>query len=237
MNDKVAGIILSANDYKENDLLLNVLTKDFGFISLIAKGAKKLSAKNHYIVMNVYEFLFDYKEGKDIFTVKTSRLINGYYDDSNIKLTALKSILLQVTIKSKEIIDKKFYENLLFVLDKINDDNKYLVSSLYFVYILNKHGILPRVDECVICGNKKVVSISCTQGGFMCKEHSLTQNIDSVETLKKFRLIVKASSDFRNYELIKDNKYELNDFKKLVEFFIVNSEIRLPSYDLYLELI
>jgi len=237
MNDKTLGIILSSRDYRENDLLLNVLTKDFGFISFIAKGAKKISAKNHFNVMNVYEFLFDYKEGKDIYTVKTSRLVSNYYDDTNMKLTALKNILLQVTIKSKEIKDNKFYDYLLYVLDKINDDNKYLLSSLYFSYVLEKHGILPRVDSCVLCGNSKVVTISNNHGGFLCKEHSLGSNNESVETLKKFRLIVKASSDFNNYELIKENKYNLDDFKKLVDFFIANSEIRLSSYDLYLELI
>lgn len=237
MNDKTNGLILSSQDYKENDLLLNVLTSDFGFVSFIAKGAKKITAKNHFNVMTLYEFMFDYKDTSDIFVVRTSKLVKSYYDDSNMKLTALKNILLQVTLKSKEIKDNKFYDNLIYILERINNDNAYLLSSLYFSYILNRYGIEPRVDGCVICGNTKVVTISNNHGGFLCKEHSIGLNTDSVDTLKKFRLIVKASSDFNNYELIKDTKYELSDFIKLVEFFITNSEIRLSSYDLYLEII
>lgn len=45
MNDKVNGLILRISDYKENDLLLDVITSDKSFLSLVAKGTKKLSGK------------------------------------------------------------------------------------------------------------------------------------------------------------------------------------------------
>ena len=55
-----------------------------------------------------------------------------------------------------------------------------------------------------------------------------------VDSLKKFRLINKAS--FENYDVIKDIEFSFDDFKLLVEFYELNSEINLKSFKIYREL-
>ena len=42
MNDKVEGLVLKISDYKENDLLIDCLTRDHLFFSFVARGSKKL---------------------------------------------------------------------------------------------------------------------------------------------------------------------------------------------------
>ena len=42
---KVTGIIVSEKEYKESSKLLNIITKEYGLISVIAKGAKNLKSK------------------------------------------------------------------------------------------------------------------------------------------------------------------------------------------------
>ena len=37
MNDRINAIVLSINEYRENDLLLNCLCKEAGFISIVAR--------------------------------------------------------------------------------------------------------------------------------------------------------------------------------------------------------
>lgn len=54
MNDKVHGIVLAIQDYKENDVLMQVLTKDKGILSLVGKSAKRLDSKNHFFCMCHY---------------------------------------------------------------------------------------------------------------------------------------------------------------------------------------
>ena len=64
MNDKVRGIILKQSDYRDSAVLLTVLTREYGRISLIAQGARKPASKNARSLMpyTETEFNFDYKE-------------------------------------------------------------------------------------------------------------------------------------------------------------------------------
>ena len=231
MNDKIKGLILRINDYKDNDLLLQVLTKEHSIISLIGKSSKKITSKQHFYEGCLYEFMIDYKDSKTIYSLHNSKLIKAYYDLNNTKLFSFKNILFEMILKSRETLDLECFDNICFVLDNLNDDNKYLLGSLFVSYMNRLHGINPNVDECVSCKNKRVVAISNLLGGFLCEEHKGAEIIRSIDTLKRFRLISKAK--FKDYTIIKDNKYEFLDFKILIEFFMSNSSISLKTYDFY----
>lgn len=228
MNDKVNGLILSLSDYKESDQLMQVLTKDYGVISLVAKAAKKLSSKNHYLPMCLYEFMFDYKQNKTIFTVHGGKLLKSYFEDSDIEMMSFKNILIELTIKNREI---DTFDELSFVFDKLDHNNYYLLGSMYVSYIIKRFGIAPVVDSCALCDNKKVVALSNKHGGFICIDHLNGEDVLPVETLKKFRLIIKG--DFVNYDVLKQFNYEFRDFRLLLDFYLENSDVVLRSYDFY----
>lgn len=228
MNDKLNGIILSSSDYKEADVLLKVLTKQHGIISLVGKASKKISSKNHFLNMCHYEFLLDYKENKTIFTIHNSKLLNNYFDDTDINLMSFKNILVEATLKNPEIDS---YDQLLFVFNHINNENKYLLGSLFFSYLIKCFGIMPVVDHCALCKQQKVVAISSKQGGFLCEKHLMGEKIVEVERLKKYRMIIKAN--FEHYDILKQFTYDMNDFKLLVEFFMDNAGLNLKTYNFY----
>ena len=100
-------------------------------------------------------------------------------------------------------------------------ENRFLLGSLYFSYLIKKFGVTPIVDQCVVCGNKKVSGVSNSSGGFLCEKHLNGEASLPVTMLKKFRLIIKA--DFNNYDLIKDFEYNLNDFYLLVNYYLENA--------------
>ena len=231
MNDKIEALVLNINDYKDNDFILQVISKDVGFLSLVVKGAKKIDTKQHFNNLCLYEFIIDYKDNKTIYTVHNGKLIKSYYEDKDLLLLSFKNILLELTSKSKESYELGMYQNLINSLDDINRNNMYLKGSLYISYLLKLHGISPHVDSCVICGNKKVVAISNRYGGFLCKEHLNNEIIESVDYLKKFRLINKAN--YENYDLIKDVEFDLKDFKIILDFFMENSDIDIKSYKFF----
>jgi len=227
MNDKVEAFVLSQSDYKDNDLLLQVISKEYGHLSLVGKSAKKISSKNHFLVMCIYEFIIDYKFGKTIYSIHGSRLLNNYFEDNDIELITIKNIICELTLKNKEI---DLYDALVFVFDHFNKDNAYLLLCMFLSYLIKRFGITPVVDACAICGKKEVISFSNNAGGFLCKDHINGQEIMSIDTLKKIRLIIKG--ELKDFEILKQFDYSYNDFVILMEFFIHNSDIRINSYDL-----
>ncbi len=234
MNDRIVGLVLKINDYKENDLILEIISKDKSFLSLVAKGAQKVSGKKHYYPLCLYEFIVDYKDNKNIFQIHNSKLLNTYFDDGNLKLLSYKNIILESTIKCKELYESKMYDSLIFTFKEMNEDNMYLLGSLYFAYLLKINGVSPNVDSCVVCGNKSVVSISKRLGGFVCANHLSGLDNVEVERLRKFRLINKA--DFINYDVVKQIMFDLVDFKILVDFYQSNTDLNLKSYKMFCEL-
>ena len=228
MNDKIHGFVLSINDYKENDVLLRVLTKEFGILSLVGKAAKKLDSKNHFLNMCEYEFMIDLKMNKTIYSIHSSKLINNYFEDKNFDLATFKNILCEVAIKNEDI---DTFDEILFTFNKLNDKNKYLLGSMFFSHLIKQFGITPIVDKCALCESKKVVSISNRMGGFLCFDHLNGNEIIDPTRLKKFRLVIKA--DYTNYDVIKDFEYDKKDFDLIVSFFLSNSDLHLKSYDFF----
>ena len=231
MNDKINAIVLSISEYRENDLLLNCLCKEAGFISIVARSARKMTSHSHFYEGNIYEFIIDLKDDKTIYTAHGNKLLNSYYDLNNLKLMSFKNIIFEITLKSKEFYETDMFDNLYVFLNSLNENNMYLLGSLYVSYMSYIHGIKPSVDGCVICGNKKIYSVSNAKGGFICRDHLNGEKIMESEVLKKFRLINKAN--FNNYDLIKDVEYRKEDFKLNMDFFIFNSEIKLRTYEFY----
>jgi len=234
VNDKIKGLVLNIGDYKENDLILQVISEDKGFLSLSGKSAKKISGKQHFVNLCVYEFIVDYKENKTMFSIHGSKLLDNYYEDSNLKLLSFKNILIELTNKSKELYTEDLYKNITFVLSKMNEKNMYLLGSMYISYLLKLHGINPVVDGCVVCSNQNVVGVSKRLGGFVCLNHLGQEETMDVSRLRKFRLINKAT--ISNYDSICDIEFDLIDFRLMMNFFMDNSDMNIKSYKMFKEL-
>lgn len=228
MNDKVNGFVLSQSDYKESDVLMQVLTYEYGIISLVGKASKRLDSKNHFLPMCIYEFMIDYKHGKTIYSIHSSKLIDSYFDDSDIEMMSFKNILIEAVLKNKDI---NTYQQLCFVFKHLNNNNKYLLGSMFFSYLTKQFGITPVVDGCAVCGHKKVVSLSNNDGGFVCEKHTNGLNSLPVNRLKKFRLIIKG--EFKDYDILKDFDYDINDFYLIVNFFLANTDLKMKTYEFY----
>jgi len=77
-NYSTDGIVLATKDYSEADRILVVYSKDFGKISLIAKGIRRTSSKKrgHLEVFNNVKFSATKSKGLDIIT--EALLINSF---------------------------------------------------------------------------------------------------------------------------------------------------------------
>ncbi len=237
MNDVSEGIVLSNMEYREKDALISVLTKDFGRIALVAKGAMSVHSKNApgctpYVTS---EFCFDYKEGKTLFPLKTAKIVNSRRAlREDLDLLSFAGLLCELSEKMTEqgVADSEFYDTLSCALNFLNQD-KYLTVCLFVAYAQRVFGIEPVVDQCVLCGATTVSSISVLEGGFVCPscaQHSSFKKC-TMDDLIHFRLVCKAG--FEHIELL-HSKYEFTfqDVSIMMDFLLHHTGIRLNSWAL-----
>ena len=206
MNDRITGFVLSQSDYRENDILMQVLTKEHGILSLVGKAAKKLSSRNHFLPMCLYEFIIDYKDSRTIYSVHGYKLLENHFEDSDIEMMAFKDIICEMALKNREI---DTFDQLCFVFRNMDRESRFLLGSLFLSCIIKRFGIMPIVDSCALCDSRKVVALSNRHGGFLCQAHLNGEEVLPVETLRKFRAVIKA--DFANYDVLKQFDYEYRE--------------------------
>ncbi|MGN1182920.1 MAG: DNA repair protein RecO [Faecalibacillus sp.] len=193
------GIILSTQPYKESDALITVYFKDYGKITLIAKGIKKLKSKNAGAVqsLTLSEITFIPRKGLSLL-LKASSLDYYRHIKEDIFLEAYATYFLEFVLKNEEdnAPDTFVFEYLKLSLDALNQGYSYkLVYVLYNAFILKKCGSPLQVDECVRCSRKDhIVAISLQDGGFICETclSSYDKRLDK-KILMAFRHINKYS--------------------------------------------
>lgn len=229
MNDKCSGLILKKMDYKENDEMIKVLTKEYGLLTFIAKGTKKITSKNRNLLnpfMEI-EILFDYVENKDLFVFKSGRVLKNFNREKSTfnelhALTIVNDLVYECVSNYENTNYLKYYNALIWAYDSIYN-NLYLTLMLIESFVLRNEGLSPNVDGCAICNEKKVVSISKKAGGFTCLNHRDSMEEYSQDTLRKFRYIVKA--DLKDYDVLKEYDYTYQDLMILSAFISDNDKI------------
>lgn len=214
---KVKGIIISEKPYKESSKLLNMITEDYGVISVIAKGSKRLKSNLRSITskLTYAEFQINYKEGK-LSTLICADIINPLF---NIKKDLLKisyaSYLLDLTSQVlKENNNKNIYNILVSSLLKIEDDfDPEVITNILELKYLSYLGISPNFDTCSICGKSKILTISVEKGGFICTDHHTNERIVSNKTLQIIRMLYYADIDkITKLEVSEPVKKEIDEF-------------------------
>jgi len=214
---KVKGIIISERPYKESSKLLDMITEDYGVISLIAKGSKRLknNLRSVSTKLTYAEFQINYKEGK-LSTLICADIINPL---NNIKKDLLRisyaSYMLDLTSQVlKENNNKNIYNILVSSLLKLEEgyDSEVITNILELKY-LSYLGISPNFDTCSICGNSKIITLSVEKGGFVCKEHHTNERIVSNKTLQIIRMLYYADIDkITKLEVSSPVKKEIDKF-------------------------
>ena len=214
---KVKGIIISEKPYKESSKLLNIITEEYGVISLIAKGSKRLknNLRSVSTKLTYAEFQINYKEGK-LSNLICADVINPL---NNIKKDLLKisyaTYLLDLTSQVlKENNNKNIYNILESSILKIEDgfDPEVITDILELKY-LSYLGISPNFDTCSICGKSKILTISVEKGGFICADHHTNERIVSNKTLNIIRMLYYADiSKITKLDVSSPVKKEIDDF-------------------------
>lgn len=241
MNDTTQVIVLSQMDYKENDALIKVFSYDYGLMTFLAKGIRKINSKNRSICMpyTISEFMFNYHESSQIQSLLQGQIIQSHYKIHE-DLQKSGSASLCVELVESLIHDETDQDVLLehynfskFILDQIEVKTKMnAIIAFMLTSYMNYYGISPHVDSCVLCDSTKINSISIEEGGLICNEcqAEIHSPLYSVEFLKEFRLSQRVTQEnFENYINYKDVSPEL--VLLLIKFLEYHTGVTLKSWE------
>ena len=174
------GIVLRAVDYRDNDIMLTLLTKDYGLMSAKAAGAKKptgkLFAAASLLCCGDYEF-FE-KDGR--YGVRGCTIRYRFFDLQNNYDAYTAACMIADTagkVAQEESADPKLFvlvSQALYALDTGGEPKAVLC---YFLQrLLYIEGVYPALSHCAVCGDARAVKFSAQFGG-VCAAHAAPQDV------------------------------------------------------------
>ncbi|MBI4652793.1 DNA repair protein RecO [Candidatus Kuenenbacteria bacterium] len=185
---KTIGIILKRENFRENDRLITIYTRDYGKIETIAYGTRKIKSKlaGHLEPFTLVDLII--VKGKNFDKIIGSRTINSF---CNLKFDLIKikqgaQILKTVDVMTKvHFKDEKIFRLLKETLEMISlkqesaritmkSTNQSDYLTYYFIlHFLSLLGYTPELYQCVHCKIKikpfgNVFSFKF--GGLLCQK-------------------------------------------------------------------
>lgn len=235
MNNKIEGIVLRQNDYRDSDIILSVFTRENGKMSFLARGLKKPQSKNASSCNLFCHSLFHYSDnGKDGMKIlkNAERKCMFYHIYEDLLKQSCAQLICECIDKMLDGSSEELFDVLYKSLNYLNEGkDPMLILSLFLAHANEYCGITPNVDECVRCHSQKnIASISLREGGFVCincMDHLYHTKYSETE-LRNFRLIHKARID--DFEVLsKHVSASYKDVKLVLSFFEEYSGIHLKS--------
>lgn len=199
---KTEGIVISEQNYSESSKILKIFTKDYGLISVLSKGCRKLKSNLKEASTNLIYANFDisYKTdglstliGADIIKIFKNIIMN--YHDLAKKMYAFiivdltSQVINQKQIEEEEV--KEIYEILISSITKIDEGvNPSAILDIVMLKYLKFLGVLPSLDACSSCGSKNnIITIDARSFGFICSDCYTNETIVNESALKLVRML------------------------------------------------
>lgn len=181
---KTKGVIIKAQDYKENDKLIWIYTEEVGKATFIARGSKKSKSKFLSITLPLCYGDYVLFKGKNLYNLQEGKIINSFQSllDNLDKLTYSSYIceLIDICVQEGEVDTKLFKDFItcLYLLSTDALDYEILIRA-FELRLLKATGYGIEFDRCSIC--KKNIStseyVSLSYFGGVCdqckKEHGV----------------------------------------------------------------
>ena len=214
MNWQDEGYIVSKKKFRENALILEVFTKNFGKVSGIVYGGTSRKIKNYLQLANKIFVIFSSKSDNKLGYFKTELIeaISPKYFNDQKKIICLNSLssIIKILLPENEV-QKKIYNSLDIFFNKFEEKNWPLYYLNWEINLIHDLGFGFNLDA------NKVSNIK--------EKKILDIKIDSIDYKVPSFIILK---NFRNTN-IKDISNGLNFSRNLMEnkFFLPNN-LRFP---------
>jgi len=215
---KIEGIIISEVDYKESSKIINVFTKEYGIIGLIATGAKKLKSPLSGVTTKLTfgNFHIYYKENGLSKLIEVDVINNFKSIRGDILKISCASFLAELSTQVyRQSMTSEIYNLFIESLLKIEDNfDPEVITNILELKLLDYLGIRPVVDKCVNCNStNNIVTISSYRGGYICKNCLTNEKILDSKTVKLIRMFYYVDiSKISTLDISEKVKQELNEF-------------------------
>ena len=210
------AIVLNKKNYSDSSLICDLFSKDYGKVTIIAKGAKSIKNPLGALLqpLNYIECIYYYKSSRNIQILKEASIINKYYTIGNdykkmhYGLTVVdlinqinyvecpSDIIFRLTYKILESLDnvKNKY------IDILSDEDLICLAKLIdvlFIFFLLQYliylGYRPSVKKCIQC-NKKIVSgkFDYSIGQITCNTCSNSNLVIDTESLSIIKFLMET---------------------------------------------
>lgn len=217
--DLCEGIILREQPYGETSKILQVLTKEYGLIGIMAKGVRSIKSSNRSasVKLTYGKFHIYYKKDK-LSTLKSVDVINPLKTiKTDLTRISYATFLLELTEQVvRQTNEEGIFDILLQALLRIDEgqDSQVIINIVELKYLAYL-GVMPILDCCSICGSRtSIVTLSASSGGYVCKNCHTNQPLVSEKSIKLIRL-------FNYVDLEKVTKTDVSDeVKKQINLFL-----------------
>lgn len=220
---EVDGFVLSEIPYGESSKIINVLTREYGVIGIMCKGAKSL--KNRYRVptmkLSYSHFNIMYKENK-LSTLLSADVINPFkLVKSDILLVSFLAYLTELTSQVvKQCNDiENIYDDFIKTILKLEDGlDPIVLTNILEIKYLEYLGVLFNLDECVICGSKNnIATFDADKGGYICINCLTNEIIVDKKVIKMIRMYYYVNID--SIKEIKVDDVTKNTINKYLDLY------------------
>ncbi len=237
---KTEGIVLREIEYKDNDKLLTVLSRDFGKITVKARGVKsrrsRLKAGCQFLTFSELTLL----ERQGRYTLTEANVKEMFTELRNdIELLYLATYFAQVCdVVAQEDDDNaqmlSLLLNCLYALAKLKKPQT-LVKAVFELRLMCISGFLPDLRGCMACGNPTSDRFNITQGMLQCHGCSTGGDIRmplSEGTLGAMRYIAACDAKkLFSFALSDDALQELNHISE--SYLSIRLERGFSTLDFY----
>lgn len=219
MVEKVEGIILNEKSYGETSKIINLLTREYGVIGLMAKGAKTMKSPLRSVTGKLTYGYFYIVYKKDKLSILTSvDVINPFKQiKTDIDKISYASFLLELSEQVyRHNNTQLIYQLLIDSLLKIEEDfDPMVITNILELKYLDFLGVMPILDCCVMCGSKvNITTLSSSLGGYLCGNCKTNKDrITDSKTIKLIRMFYYVDiSKIEKLEIKEKYKLEINTF-------------------------
>ncbi len=220
MIDVVEGFIVSETSYGETSKVINVFTKKYGLIGMMAKGAKQIKStlRSGTLKLTYANFHIKYSD-KKLSTLTSVDIINPLKNiKSDLVLISYLSYITDLTYQVlKESNNLKIYDYFIEIIHKMEEGlSSSILTNILEIKYLDFLGVGINLNECAMCGNKdKIVTVDASYGGLICKNCYSNSKIVDIKVIKLLRMYylvdIKSITNIKIDESIKE---EINMFLK-----------------------
>jgi DNA repair protein RecO (recombination protein O) len=220
------AVVLRRLDYGEADRILTLLTREYGKLGAIAKGARRSKARMGSSLDLFSHATMMLAKGRNLDVVaQVERRGDARHISGDLQRTAYASLVTEVVdkvLEDRHPVDEVF-DLVVLTLERLNmpERSSRADSAWFLMRILELLGYQPQLDDCAGCGRALVEAdawFSPLLGGMVCAgcaEQRQAGSPVSVNGLKVLRLM--ASGDQALYDRLKLSIALLSEIENALE--------------------